>query len=132
MSELLLIFATVTQSFTLPVGLLSSICYVESRHQVKAININDGGANSLGICQIKLDTAKAIGYKGTAKDLHHSPFLNAFYAGKYLKKQLNRYDNDIVKAIAAYNAGKCRFNAKGLVMNRKYVQKVMNEWVNHK
>ena len=128
MNELLLIFAMVTQTYSLPPKLLSALCYVESGHKVTAINVNDGGADSLGVCQIKLTTAKLVGYKGTAKELHKSPFLNISFAGKYLKKQLTRYNGDIVQAIAAYNAGRCRFNNKGQIKNRIYVSKVLKAW----
>lgn len=128
MNELILMFAMVTQTYNLPPKLLSGICYVESGHKVKAINVNDGGADSLGVCQIKLETAKLVGYRGTAKELHHSAFMNISYAGKYLRKQLDRYHDDVIQAVAAYNAGCCRFNAKGQIKNRLYVAKVLKAW----
>lgn len=132
MTELLLIFATVTQTFHLPEGLLSGLCYVESNHKIHAINKNDGGADSVGMCQIKFDTAKSMGYRGDVKTLHHSAALNAHYAGKYLRYQMNRYDQDVKKAIAAYNAGSYIINKNGLPVNRDYVKKVMNAWADQK
>lgn len=133
MNELLLIFATVTQTFNLSPGLLSSICYVESTHKVRAIHVNDGGSDSLGLCQIKLTTAKSFGYKGTAKELHNSPFINAYYAGKYIRHQLNRYNGDVIKAIAAYNAGIYRISNDGRSpKNKLYVAKVLKAWSEHR
>ena len=127
MNTLALTFVMVSQAFQLPQGLLSAVCFVESKHVVKALNINDGGSSSYGACQIKLATAQFVGYKGTEKELHN-PQVNIYYAGKYLRHQLNRYDNDILKSVAAYNAGTHRINAQGLTMNRKYVGKVFSAW----
>lgn len=130
-ATLALAFTMVSQAFTLPPGLLSAVCYVESRHDTSALSPHDGGSASIGICQIKLATAKSVGFVGKQKDLK-VPDTNIYYAGKLLKKQLIRYDNDPVKAIAAYNAGKHRVNKHGLVMNRKYVSKVLKAWVEGK
>ena len=120
-------YSALSINVELPPGLLSAVCYVESRHKHKAINLNDGGEDSLGVCQIKLNTARLVGFKGTNKQLMH-PTTNALYAAKYLKKQLLRYNNDPRKAVAAYNAGKVRYNKDGLIMNRLYVAKVFKAW----
>ena len=131
MSTLALIFATVTATLGLPNGLLSAVCHVESHHNVKAINLNDGGEDSLGVCQIKLSTAKMLGFKGTAAELQE-PFVNAYYAGMYLNKQLRRYDHFIPHAIAAYNSGTLRLTKHRHVVNIKYVNKVFKAWVDNK
>lgn len=127
MTGLILVFATITQTFNLPDGLLSALCYVESGHDYQAVNINDGGSSSYGVCQIKLSTAQLLGFKGTEKSLR-KPSTNIYYAGKYLRSQLNRYDNDITKAVAAYNAGTYKVNKRGLTRNIKYVNKVLLAW----
>lgn len=123
----MLIFATVTQTFGTPPGLLSALCYVESKHRPYAFNENDGGSSSIGICQIKLGTARGLGFKGTAEELSR-PKTNIYYAGKYLKTQIKRYGGDIKKAISAYNAGTHRENDLGLTLNRLYVAKVFKAW----
>lgn len=125
--QLVLMYSALSINVELPPGLLSAVCYVESRHKHKAVNLNDGGEDSLGVCQIKLNTARLVGFKGTAKQLMQ-PTTNALYAAKYLKKQLIRYNNDPRKAVAAYNAGKVRYNKDGLIMNRLYVAKVFKAW----
>lgn len=121
MNPLILVFATVSNSFNLPVNLLSAVCYVESGHKPNAIHLNDGGADSLGMCQIKLTTARQLGYTGTANELQVNYKINIFYAGKYLRYQLKRYKGDQRKAIAAYNAG----SWSGKSINIKYLNKVL-------
>lgn len=76
----------------------------------------------MGVCQIKLQTARLVGYTGKEKDLL-DPGLNIYYAGKYLKKQLDRYKGDIPKAVSAYNAGTYRTS------NEAYVDKVFTAWM---
>lgn len=126
MATLMLLFATTTHTFNLPEGLLSSLCYVESGHVVNAISYMDGGkTDSLGICQVKLNTARYMGFKGTAAQLRHNPTYNVYYAGKYLSYQMLRYNGDIPKAVAAYNAGSC---PHGVIKNHKYVSKVFLAW----
>lgn len=126
-TALLLMFSTATNQYQLPSGLLASLCYVESRHNPKAINPDDGKSSSLGVCQIKLETAKLMGFKGSVKELM-DPKVNIKYAAKYLKKQIDRYDGDIPKAVAAYNAGSYRENKKKVAINSAYVKKVFAQW----
>lgn len=116
MGSLGLIFAAVTSTFNLPQGLLSSICYVESGHRPEAVHENDGGTRSHGLCQIKLGTAKSLGFVGTGTELR-KPENNIYYAGKLLAYHINRCKS-IDKAVLAYNSGKC---TKG---NFSYVKKV--------
>lgn len=126
----MLIFASVTLELGLPDGLLSALCFIESSHKIHAIHLNDGKGHSLGICQIKLETARMLGYKGTEYKLHKDPKTNIFWAGKYLKKQIDRYE-DVNLGISAYNAGKARVNDRGEVLNRKYLHKVLTRWRLH-
>lgn len=127
MGTLILVFSMVTQTFNLPPGLLSAVCFVESRHKTHAINLDDGGSPSLGVCQIKLKTAQMLGFKGSALELQNAA-PNVFYAGKYLRYQLNRYNGDVEKAIAAYNAGRHKEDTNGMTLNNKYVSRVLSSW----
>lgn len=120
--ELGMLFVITSLQFNLPQGLLSSICYVESGHNVNAIHRHDGKGNSMGLCQIKLSTAKLMGFKGTEKDLL-KPEINAYYAGKYLSHQIKRYSGSINKAVIAYNIG----SAKQLT-STKYQARVFKQW----
>ncbi len=127
MNSLALLFITTTAQLGLPTGLLESLCYIESTHDIHAVNHTDGGSASYGVCQVKLDTARLVGFEGTPKQLQE-PKANIYYAGLYLKRNIERYGWDMEKAVAAYNAGKCRYNGKGQIKNRKYVNKVFDTW----
>lgn len=130
--SLALIFAAVSQNLSIPPGLLSALCYTETKHVVKAVNINDGGSNSIGICQLKLRTARGVGYVGTEQELQNNPNTNIYYAGLYLRRQLDRYNGDTRKAISAYNAGTHRLSPEGKTRNRKYVSLVFKAWKENK
>lgn len=105
-------------------SLLLAICTHESGLKNTYVH-NDGGSPSIGICQIKYNTARLMGYNGQEKDLL-DPKINALYAAKYLKWQKQRYGGNYMKATAAYNAG--TFNksnkTKGCPRNLKYLKKV--------
>lgn len=104
-NELAIMFLSITASHGLPPGLLESVCYVESKHVVQAINKHDGSSrNSYGICQIQNRTAREMGFKGSITQLME-PQNNIEYAARYLSYQLQRYKGDYAKAVTAYNAG---------------------------
>lgn len=123
---IMLAFLSTTSTFNLPHGLLPALCYVESSHRVNAVHHDDGGSDSLGLCQIKLKTARYMGFKGTRTQLM-DPVINTYYAGRYLNAQLHRYNGNIEKALTAYNRG----NAKGLARSR-YSNKVLKVWRQYK
>lgn len=76
----------------------------------------------MGECQLKLSTAKQMGFKGTERDLLLDPSLNIHFAAKYLRSRLDRYSGDLRKAVSAYNAGRYKTN------NLPYVKKVLKAW----
>jgi soluble lytic murein transglycosylase-like protein len=125
MGSLMVLFTTTSLQLGLPANLLSSICFVETRHNTNAIHYNDGGEDSIGICQIHLSTARHMGFKGTAQELLN-PKTNIWYAGLYLKHQIKRYRNAYNRAIIAYNRG----NARGLTATN-YSDKVFKTWRNN-
>jgi hypothetical protein len=98
-------------------ALLSAICFVESGHKPNAINFYDGGSASYGKCQIKLSTARLMGFRGGVTELWLNPAVNSKYAERYLRYQLRRYRWDLSKAISAYSCGTA-------CNNQKYVDKV--------
>lgn len=112
----------------LPSGLLPAICQVESGLNVSAVNENDGGTASVGVCQIKFKTAVFMGYTGDEKTLRKSTHLNAFYAAKYIRYNIERYPSNFLCAVAAYNAGRCNVTRAGHIKNARYVAKVMEAW----
>ncbi len=110
--------ASIGSNYGLPEGLLSAICYVESGYRPQAIHKDDGGPrSSLGLCQVQLRTARALGYTGDSKGLL-DPITNAAYAAAYLNYQHKRYGTwDL--AVIAYNRG----NAHG-IRTSTYLRKV--------
>jgi soluble lytic murein transglycosylase-like protein len=130
MSYLTLLFLSVTQTFNLPGGLIRAICYTESHFAVEAVHVDDGGGNSVGVCQIKLRTARSLGFRGTEKQLR-IPKNNVYFSAKYLYLQLHRYHSNVHKAVAAYNAGRYR-DQNGRAKNYHYVKKVFKAWKEHK
>lgn len=116
------LFAAVTITWGLPPNLINSICFIESSYNVSAVHHDDGNGDSLGVCQIKLETARTMGFPGTQQDLMYPP-TNIYYSAQYLSHQIKRYHNDVNKAIIAYNQG----SAKGLTRT-KYSDKVLKQW----
>lgn len=89
--------------------------------------MDDNGSPSIGVCQVKLNTARMLGFKGAESELLN-PKVNVHYAGKYLHKQLCRYDYNLYKGVAAYNSGTWRMNVEGQTRNYTYVEKVLAAW----
>lgn len=126
-SALAAFFVLVSQTNNLPPGLLRAVCYVESKHVPESIHRDDGGHNSIGICQLQHPTAVFMGYRGGEAGLLET-HINVRVAGAYLGWELHRYHGDVVKAVAAYNSGSYRVNVKGLPFNGAYVRKVLDAW----
>jgi len=130
-SSLSALFIWTSTLFNLPPGLQSAICWVESGHNVRAMHFDDNGANSVGVCQIRLSTARLLGFQGSEQDLR-LPRNNVYYSGKYLHSQYLRYNRNILKTISAYNAGSAPLNEKGQIRNIRYVNKVLRAWLEKK
>jgi len=111
-----------------PANILLGICHTESKLKIKALNKNDAGSPSYGICQIKYGTAKWMGFKGTKKELM-SMTINVRYAAKYLRYQMDRYNGDLRKAVLAYNMGSYKAQVKNkkteIAFNESYYKKVL-------
>src|SRR5882757_11341219 len=122
MSTLTAIFIATSTQFNLPPGLLASLCFVESGHDIQAIHYNDGNGNSIGICQIKYKTSQWLGFKGTEQELMN-PSTNIYYAAAYLSYQRHRYQGSIHKAVIAYNYGHA-----GHLTSTEYQVKVYKVW----
>lgn len=118
MATLVLAYAAASQTFSLPQGVLSAVCFVESSHNPTVIHKDDGLENSIGLCQVQVSTARMFGYKGTASGLLN-PKTNAYYAAAYINHQLRRYKGDLHKAIISYNSGHY------VSANQKYLNKVL-------
>lgn len=107
--------------------LLLAICMHESN--LKNIMVpHDGGSPTYGVCQVKLDTAKMLGYNGNGQGLMN-PVENAKWAAEYLKWQHKRYEGNWCKTVSAYNSG--TYNESSIVpgkpKNLKYVKNVQSK-----
>jgi soluble lytic murein transglycosylase-like protein len=114
------------EHFNLDSELLFAICQVESKCSPRLVNRNDGTkaqkalgirSKSSGMFQIKLATARSLGFSGPDKDLL-LPHVNTFYAAKLIRRLFDKYD-DIFKVISSYNAG------HPITGNKAYVNRVM-------
>ena len=76
-----------------------AVAYRESRLRPDVANGADG---EIGLMQIKPDTGKTLGYK--VEDLKNTD-TNIDAGLKYLKFNLNQFDNDAKLAAVGYNAG---------------------------
>jgi hypothetical protein len=84
--------------------LLLAICSHESNEFKTNYVELDNGSPSHGFCQVKLDTAIQLGFKGNPEQLRE-PKVNARYAALYLKYQVDRYGDDWCRITASYNSG---------------------------
>lgn len=107
--------------------LLLAICTQES-NLTNAYVLHDGGSPSIGVCQLKLGTAKMLGFKGSEKDLMNVT-VNSVWAAKYLAFQQNRYGDNWHMLAAAYNAGSYNPSTKvqGCPRNLRYVKAVKSK-----
>src|SRR5277367_6027595 len=94
------LFMAATIHYNLPAGLLESLCYVESNHKVWAVHVDDGGSDSIGICQVKSSTAQDLHFNVTDKELFN-PDINIEIAAFYLNHLIHRY-HSVRKAVIAY------------------------------
>lgn len=135
MVDLIATLTSVATKVGVSPGLLIAICTVETN--LRNVDVpRDGVTTSYGVCQVKLETAhfmgkvhgkkKVLAY--TEKDMRQVE-KNAKVAALYLKYQINRYDGNLCKAVAAYNAGSFRESSRypGLPFNWKYLEKVQDK-----
>lgn len=108
--------------------LLYSICSHESRGFTLDYSIYDNGSPSYSVCQVKSETAKMLGFKGSPTELRNA-YIGAKYAALYLKYQQDRYGDDWVKLTASYNSGSYNPSNKvrGCPRNLKYLRSVQEE-----
>jgi soluble lytic murein transglycosylase-like protein len=107
-----------------------AVCTQESNLRPRAVNVQDGGSASYGLCQIKSSTAKMLGFRSSPEFLL-DPEHNAAVGAAYLRRLLNNYGSDHNCAIAAFNAGICRHTWHGQIRNLRYVKAVLERERNY-
>jgi soluble lytic murein transglycosylase-like protein len=123
MNSILTTISLAAQLSGAPVEALTAICFQESSLEANIVVKNDGSSSSYGLCQVKLGTAQDV-LKGVGSANLLDPFLNAFIAGKYLRKLLKRYNGNLDCAVNAYNTGARKTKCNSQTRYTKYVTAV--------
>lgn len=88
------------RAYGVPVRLAHAVVQVESNFRANA----RGGVGEIGLMQLRLATARGIGYRGSAKALYN-PETNIKFGMKYLGKAYQLGGGTTCGAILKYNAG---------------------------
>ena len=93
------IIAVQAQANRVPVSLVHRVIMRESRYNARAVS---GG--NYGLMQIRLETARAMGYRGSAEGLL-DPAINVTYAVRYLAGAYRAAYGNESRADALYARG---------------------------
>lgn len=117
--------AELSARFDLSPALIEALVWQESRWRANAVS----PVGARGLAQLMPGTAREMGVNPD------DPFANLEGGARYLREQLDRFDGDIEKALAAYNAGPGRVvSAGGIPRIREtqtYVASVMGRLSDH-
>ena len=117
--------AELAARFDLSPALIEALVWQESRWRANAIS----PVGARGLAQLMPGTARDLGVDPD------DPFANLEGGARYLREQLDRFDGDLEKALAAYNAGPGRvIRAGGIPRIREtqnYVAAIMGRLANH-
>lgn len=83
-----------------PKSLVAAIIHVESGGNPRTV----GRAGEIGLMQIKLQTARSVGYTGNRRGLF-DPATNVRYGTAYLDIALGRTHGNLCQAATLFNAG---------------------------
>ena len=111
--------------FDLSPALIEALVWQESRWRENAVS----PVGARGLAQLMPGTARDLGVDSS------DPLANLEGGARYLRQQLDRFDGDIERALAAYNAGPGRvIRANGVPRIREtqlYVTAIMGRLSNH-
>ena len=95
--------AELAERFDLSPALIEALVWQESRWRHNAVS----PVGARGLAQLMPGTARDLGVNPD------DPFANLEGGARYLREQLDRFDGDLEKALAAYNAGPGRVIRSG-------------------
>ena len=111
--------------YDLSPALIEALVWQESRWRADAVS----HAGARGLAQLMPGTARELGVDP------HDAFANLEGGARYLRQQLDRFDGDLEKALAAYNAGPGRVLRSGGVPRiretQHYVAAIMGRLSDH-
>lgn len=117
--------AELSARFDLSPTLIEALVWQESRWRSTAIS----PVGARGLAQLMPGTARDLGVNPD------DPFANLEGGARYLREQLDRFDGDLEKALAAYNAGPGRVQKAGGIPRIRetqlYVAAIMGRLANH-
>lgn len=107
------------QKYGVKENLVKAVITVESCFKKSA----RGSSGEKGLMQLMPATARRFNLKNG-----YSAWHNVHAGTKYLSYLLARYDGDLTRTVAAYNAGEGNIRPGGKIRNRYYVSKVMSAY----
>lgn len=97
-------YSSIINHYASTYGVDSALAHAVVRHESNFQPNVRGKAGEIGLMQIKLSTARALGYTGSAKGLYE-PSTNVQYGMKYLAQAQKLGGGSICGTILKYNAG---------------------------
>ena len=117
--------AELADRFDLSPALIEALVWQESRWRHNAVS----PVGARGLAQLMPGTARDLGVDPD------DPFANLEGGARYLREQMDRFDGDIEKALAAYNAGPGRVIRSGGIPRiretQNYVTAIMGRLSDH-
>lgn len=117
--------AELSARFDLSPTLIEAMVWQESRWNPQAVS----PAGARGLAQLMPGTAREMGVDAA------NPFANLEGGARYLRAQLDRFDGDLERALAAYNAGPGRVERAGGIPRiretQHYVAAIMGRLADH-